>query len=186
MKITKIIFLRHADTQKDPLVNAKLWGLSDIGKKQAEEVAKIHIMDTIDVIYTSEEKKSSLTADPISKKLSKKIHRMAFFNEVKRGDKFLTKDEFKAEKTRQLEDISFKAFNGESGIAALDRFKKGISEVTEQNDGKTILIVTHGTVLNIYFANLLNVYSDLIKRWNKTDFCAYGIVENGVVIKDII
>ncbi len=29
---TKIIFLRHADTEKDPNLNASQWGLSDKGK----------------------------------------------------------------------------------------------------------------------------------------------------------
>ena len=59
MKKTRIIFLRHADTQKDPNLNAALWELSENGKKQAEELVNLPIMNDVDVIYTSEEKKTT-------------------------------------------------------------------------------------------------------------------------------
>lgn len=194
----KLIFLRHADTQKDPSVNTKDWCLSEKGKQQAEDVARLPLMDFVDVIYVSEERKTSLTVEPLLKKLSKKSNKqidkqkrkraqkLAAFNEVKRGDKFLTKEEFEAEKVKQLQDLSFPAFGGESGMEALARFKQGIKKITIENTGKTILIVTHGTILNIYFADLLNVHDNLSDRWSKTAFGAVGVVENGVVVQDIV
>lgn len=186
MEKIKIIFLRHADTQKDPSVNAALWGLSEEGKKQAEEVSALPIMNEIDVIYVSEEKKTILTVEPLANRLGKEICLFSFFDEVKRGDKFLTKEEFEAEKVKQLTDIEYHAFGGESGKEALARFKAGVDQVSKKNKGKTILIVAHGTILNIYFADLLNVSEQLFERWKKTAFCVYGIVENGIVTKDII
>ncbi len=186
MKITRFIFLRHADTEKDPLVNAAKWHLSEKGKQQAEEVSGLPIMTSVDVIYVLEEPKTYLTVEPLAKKLDKKTWPLTFFNEVKRGDKFLTKEEFEVEKVRQLKYLSYPAFGGESGVEALIRFNQGIKQVTTENDGKTILIVTHGTVLNIYFADLLNKYDELSQRWSKTTFCAFGIIENGKVTRDII
>lgn len=186
MKKTKIIFLRHADTEKNPNLNAALWGLSEEGKKQAEEVVNLPIINEVDIIYVSEEKKTALTVEPLVKKLGKEAIPLAFFNEVKRGDKFLTKEEFEAEKVKQLKYLGYHAFGGESGREALVRFKKGVKRILKEKTGKTILIVSHGTVLNIYFADLLNVYDKLPERWQKTDFCAYGIVENSIVTKDII
>ena len=131
-----------------------------------------------------------IVCDPSSyfarQRLDKKVHLVSYFNEVKRGDKFLTKEEFEIEKTKQLINLDCHAFGGESGIEALARFKEGVKWVVSQNQGKTILIVTHGTVLNIYFADLLNIHEGLLGRWQKAAFCAYGIVENGKVVKDII
>jgi len=186
MEKTKIIFLRHADTQKDPNLNATLWGLSEEGKKQAKEVVNLPIMNEVDVIYVSREKKTTLTVEPLAKKLGREAIPLAFFDEVKRGNKFLTKDEFEAEKVKQLKDLDYHAFGGESGKEALARFKRGVEQISKENTGKTILIVTHGTVLNIYFADLLNTYDKLPKRWQKTAFCAYGVVESGIVTKDIV
>jgi broad specificity phosphatase PhoE len=186
MTQNRIIFLRHADTQKDPEVHATLWDLSESGKIEAEHVKDIEIMNAVDVIYTSEERKTSLTVQPLAGKLGKISTPMAAFNEVARGEKFLSKEEFEQEKNRQLEDLEYAAFNGESGLDALARFKAGVKEVAETNPGKTILIVTHGTVLNIYFSELLGANSSLPDRWSKTGFCAYGIVEDGEVVRDII
>ena len=186
MEKTKIIFLRHAATQKDPNLNATLWSLSEEGKKQAKEIVNLPIMNEVDVIYASKEKKAALTVELLAKKLGKKAIPLAFFDEVKRGSKFLTKDEFEAEKVKQLKSLDYHAFDGESGKEALTRFKRGVEQVSKENAGKTILIVTHGTVFNIYFADLLNIYDQLPKRWQKTTFCAYGVVESGIVIKDIV
>jgi len=183
---TTLIFLRHAETKKDPLANASTWDLSENGRRQAKEIAEIPIMNSVDAIYVSEECKTALTAEPIARKIGKEIQPMSFFNEVRRGDKFLSMDDFELEKARQLSDLSFGAFGGESGLEALDRFKKGISMVMEKNDGATVLIVTHGTILNIYFADLLGALEELPDRWSKTAFCAYGIMKSGRVMRDIV
>lgn len=185
MKNTRLIFLRHTYPEKDPSVNAAKWSISEVGKQQANNVSEVPIMNFVDVIYISEEIKTFLTVEPLAKKLNKNPQPLPSFNEVRRGDKFLTKEDFESEKVKQLTDLSYCAFNGESGIEALARFKQGIEFVIQKNQNKTILIVTHGTILNIYFANLLNLYKELPDRWNKTKFCAIGVVENDKVIKDI-
>lgn len=185
MENTKIIFLRHAHTQKDHLINAAKWSLSEKGKLQAKKVSEMPILDFIDVIYVSEEKKTFSTVELLAKKLNKSPQSLSFFNEVKRGDKFFTKEEFELEKIKQLTDLNYPAFDGERGIDALARFKRGVEFVAKKNPDKIILIVTHGTILNIYFSDLLNVYKELPDRWDKTDFCAIGVVENNKVIQDI-
>lgn len=186
MEQQKIIFLRHADTQKNPNVNAALWGLSDEGKLQADTVADMPVMQEVDVIYVSEEDKTSLTVSPLALRLGLKPTIMPEFNEVKRGDAFLTKEEFEAEKTKQLIDLDYPAFGGESSSAALLRFSQGVKEISTRHPEGTILIVTHGTVLNLYFASLLQANEMLPERWKKTSFVAYGIVKDGKVVKDII
>ncbi len=186
MAHTKLIFLRHADTQKDPNVHASQWGLSETGSKEAEGVRDIALMGEVDEIYISEELKTELTVRPLAQLLDKNPIRLAEFNEVARGEKFLSKEDFELEKRKQLEDLSYAAFNGESGNDALARFKSGVSKVLSENPERTVLIATHGTVLNLYFADLLNVNADLPERWESTGFCAYGIVEDGTVMKDIV
>ena len=79
MKTTRLIFLRHAHTQKDPLVNAAKWVLSEEGKEQAEYVSKMSIMEPVDVIYVSEEHKTFLTAEPLVRKLSIRPQVLSFF-----------------------------------------------------------------------------------------------------------
>jgi len=183
---TRIIFLRHAETEKDPNIHAIEWMLSEEGERQAIKVSEIPLMNEADFLYSSNEKKAFLTVEPLAKKLSKSIQQLSFFDEVARGEKFLTKEEFEQEKRRQLEDLNYKAFNGESGNDALERFKEGVRRVSEENPGKTLLIVSHGTILNIFFANLLSREHALPERWNKTGFCAYGVISDGEIKRDLI
>jgi len=63
MQKTRLIFLRHADTQKDPSVNAAEWGLSEKGKQQAEEVSQLPLMQAINAPYVSEENTIGLSYD---------------------------------------------------------------------------------------------------------------------------
>src|ERR1035437_6254601 len=116
MKTTQLIFLRHAHTQKDPLINAAKWGLSGDGKQQTRKVSEMPIMNSVDVIYVSEEQKTFLTVEPLAKKLNKNPQTLQFFNEVKRGDKFLTKEEFELEKVKQLTNLSYAARSEERRV----------------------------------------------------------------------
>lgn len=183
---TKIIFLRHAKTQADPTQHAKEWKLSDLGYQQAIEFVNNQDAAGIDVIYTSDEEKSVLTAKPIAEKLGKEITRIPGLNEVKRGDAFLSDEEFEIEKRRQLENWEYTPSNGESSDEALTRFEKSLKEIEEKNQNKTVLIVSHGTILNLYFAKITGTKNHIFDRWQKSAFCAYGIVENNMVIKDIV
>ncbi len=184
--MTKIIFLRHAEVEKDPSVNAVFWNLSREGEDNAKKLLGVSELMEVDKIYSSSEKKAFLTVNPIADALSKEIEQLSFFDEVKREDKFLSKEEFEKEKLLQLEDIDYHAFDGESGREALLRFKEGVKKAEEENKEGAILIATHGTILNLYFADILNTYDKIFERWEKTGFCSYGVIENGKVIKDII
>ncbi len=186
MSGTRIIFLRHADTEKNPNFNAAEWGLSDLGKTQSKEVAGLEDFQNVSIIYASNEKKTTLTAEPLAHKLNLLIKELPNFSEVKRGDKYLTKEAFEEEKMRQLLDLEYKAFNGESGNEALIRFEQGVVTVSSMHPNATILITTHGTILNIYFASKLHETDKLPERWKKTKFCAYGIMEDGKIVKDIV
>lgn len=182
------IFLRHADTAKDSNLHPTLWSLSDTGIQQSIEVCNEDIFKTIDIVYVSSEQKTFLTIEPLMKVSNIPLYKTTSFDEVKRGNKFLTKEEFEYEKELQLKDFSYHAFDGESCDEALERFKKGVDEIEKKYKDKNILVVTHGTVLNLYFAYLLGKTEgeDLKDRWNKTKFCAYGIVKDKIILKDII
>lgn len=49
----------------------------------------------------------------------------------------------------------------------------------------TLPYETHGTVLNMYFAKILNAFDELPDRWSGTPFCAMGVIEDGEIIQDI-
>ncbi len=181
---SKIIFLRHADTQKNPDINASKWNISELGKSQSLEISSNPDFENIDLIFVSDEIKTHQTVEPLAVKLNLKLNIESSFREVVRGDKFLTKEEFELEKEKQLTDLDYPAFGGETGNDAYKRFDKKLNEILLENPNKTILIVSHGTILNIYLAKKLNKLGDIVSRWKNTGFCSYAIIVNDLVTKD--
>ena len=177
--------IRHAETKKEPSSHSMKWELTDSGKEEARRLANLSALQNVDLIYASKEAKTRLTIEPLANRLSKIIHIDPAFNEVNRPSLFLTNEEFTREKQRQLEDWAYAAQGGESANEALARFKIGIDRLNATLSGKEIVIVSHGTILNIYFAFLIGT-KDIFKRWSNTSFCAYGIVRDGKVVEDLV
>lgn len=178
-------FLRHAETEKNPSVNAVEWGLSASGMERAKKLAESGVFDEVDMVISSEEKKAFQTAKAVAEKLGQKIIKIAEFNEVKRGDSFLAKEEFEKLKREKLEDLDCKKDGGESAREALERFESGLEKVNKLYEGKKILIVSHGTILSLYFAKIADKMDSIYDRWQKTQFCAWGKVKDGNLEKDI-
>lgn len=178
-------FLRHAETEKDPNIQSKKWSLSLIGERHARQIAESGCFDAVDVVISSCEKKAFDTAEPIAGRLGSEIIQMDEFNEVARGDKFLSKEEFEALKREKLENLDCKKDGGESGREAIARFNAGIQTVDNKYSCKNILIVSHGTILSLYFANVAGDNSDIYKRWKSMGFCSWGKVKRGLIEKNI-
>lgn len=182
----KYIFLRHGKTIKNPSKNSREWSITNDALEIIKEYIKDNFFSGVTCIISSEEDKAYTTGIPIAKINNLEIIRMSEFNEINRSDKFLTSEDFLIQKKKQLDNLSIEIDGGESGQNALNRFKLGIAKLESKYKNKTILIITHGTVLSLYFAELLNQTSDTFNRWQKLKFCALGKVENNIVIKDIV
>ena len=88
------------------------------------------------MIFVSKEVKTYLSIKPLAIKLNLDIFEIEDLGEVRRGDKFLTKDEFEFEKFRQLEDLDYPAFGGETANKALLRFENAVNKITLENPEK--------------------------------------------------
>lgn len=180
------IFLRHAETVKDPEVHAKLWKLAPEGLDKIHDYIQSGVLSSVQHIFASEEHKAIATAQPIADTYSLPIESYAEFNEIKRGDRFLSDEEFLVQKRRQMTELEEEIDGGESGRHALERFHSGIEKLNHAYQDSTILIVTHGTVMSLYFAELTGNLDAAFERWERLPFCAMGIVQASKVEKDII
>ncbi|MBY8983960.1 MAG: histidine phosphatase family protein [Candidatus Lokiarchaeota archaeon] len=182
-----LIFLRHAETKVDRRVKNSEWSLTDKGKLDALDIAKFNFFEDIDLIIASAEEKAYKTIFPLAEKLKKKVLREAELNEIMRDHgKFLETKEYLT--TMRLcmmnRDQSFN--NWETANNALERFSKKIEEINGEHDDKKILIVSHGCVINLYFAKILEKLNIVFNRAQTNTFCDYGIIQNKRVIKDIV
>ena len=184
----EFVFLRHALTKIDSTIRAEQWELSEEGKKNIREIVQRGTFDDINVIISSAEKKAYHTAAFIAFRLNKEVTEISDFNELKRGYYYISsKEEYekKVEKVFLNKDESIEGW--ESAKITLRRFLHALDYLNFHYSNKRILVVCHGINLSLYFADLMQIPDEQIfSRWKKLEFCAWGIVKDNRVIKDII
>ena len=181
-----LIFLRHAETKKDKDAPVSKWSLTGEGKKRAQDLAKTSIFDDVDIIISSSEKKAIETAKPFAERLGKEIIQITELGEIGR-DKggLLSKEEYNTMKARIFEDLDYTAHGWETARHALERFKSAVEKIDKEYECKKVLIVSHGTVMSLYFSELQNDLKNVFSRWKRLGFCDWGVVKNDDVVKDM-
>ncbi|XKT75001.1 MAG: histidine phosphatase family protein [Patescibacteria group bacterium UBA2103] len=184
-KSNTFIFLRHAETKKDPSVPAIDWELTKDGKVKVLELLDDPSFKIIDGVYSSTELKAKKTARPFVEKYEVPFLEVDALKEVKRGEAYLTDEEFQKLKREKLEQRDSAKDGGETANSALIRFSKAMQEIDSNHSGETILVVSHGTILALYFSNLKKDFENIYSYWKNMKFCAFGIIKDGKVQKDI-
>lgn len=149
-----LILTRHGETTWNRI--GKLQGLSNlsvltaVGKTQADALGAKLADFKIDVIYCSKLKRAKETAAIIAKKIKKDIRFSEKLNERSFGifegteaKSFFAKISALPASRRHL----YKPIEGESLVDMERRAYEEVKKIIEQNEGKTVLIVTHGGII---------------------------------------
>ncbi|NVM19052.1 MAG: histidine phosphatase family protein [Candidatus Lokiarchaeota archaeon] len=182
-----LILVRHAETNVDEHTKISKWLLTEKGQKDAINLFNLDLFDDVDIIITSDEEKANQTAYPLSKRLHKEIIREKDLNEILRdqGRYLKTKAEYFNTMKLCMENRNQSYNNWEPANKALNRFSKKIQEIDSKYSNMKILIVAHGGVINLYFAEIIGQLDKVFERIFTNTFCDYGIIQNKNVIKDI-
>ncbi len=157
--MTTMIFVRHGQSmgnlQNEFLGHTDL-DLSELGYQQAERTgAYIAENFLVDKIYASDLIRAYHTAEAAAKRLQLPIIKEPKLREIYAGDwekKTFTELETEYPKEYQvwLSDIgNAKCTNGETVKDLQRRVLPCVKKIAEKNDGKTLLIATHATVLRV-------------------------------------
>lgn len=191
--VSELVLLRHAEPKIQIEEVPSKWGVSSQGKAHAIKLAFSGVFNDVDLIIASNEPKGYQTAEMIALRQKQSVFRNPLFNELNRdGGFYLTSSQYQLAVKTVLNDYTFRVDGWETAASALSRFNRGIDEVLTEHDGKRILIVSHGMVLAMYFSELLGNRSNMpvqelnLVRWDTMEYCSWGIVKNGDVVKDII
>ncbi len=145
----KILFIRHAETETnvkelthktgDPV------GLTELGKKQAQDLGKICKKNQVEIIFTSPEQRAVETADIIAKELNLRLEVLKGFAERNWG-------EWEGRSWPEIEKVlapmsleeryNFVPPEGESWREMEARLKEGLSAITNQQYS-SVAAVTH-------------------------------------------
>jgi len=139
-----IWFEPHATTIDNEADVASGWNdvdLSDLGKKQAQELVGRSKERKLDAIFCSDSQRAVKTAVPSSNELHIPIYADERLRECDYGDLTLRpKDEVSAQK---IQRITEPFPNGESYEQVADRMKTFLDWLKQNFDGRTVLIIGH-------------------------------------------
>lgn len=190
---TKIILIRHGQSignQTRTFLGHTDLDLSEMGYLQAQTTANYLKNEKIDLIYSSDLKRAYNTALPHAKirnidVICSKNLREAYAGEWegKNVDDLIAiwgKDFFTNEWKNNFGLFTFPG--GESIKAAAERFYSEILRISEENQGKTILITAHAAVIRAFWSIISGVdWSDVAEKIPFATNASYSIVsfENG-------
>ncbi len=153
---TKLIIVRHAEAVGNRIREFHGWtdeSITDRGHKQAEQVADRLRNTPMDGIYSSTLKRTMETASYISKAKKLPISPRDDLKEINGGlwekmpwDNLAEKypDEYETWESRpHLHQMP----EGESMVGFQKRVASAVSDILRKEEGKSICIVTHGTVI---------------------------------------
>ncbi len=177
---TRLYLVRHGE-----LVTSKEWryvGHSDVelnetGKKQIRNLSNRLSSEQIDMIFSSNLKRTIESAKIIGNKLELINEPISELKEIDLGVwEGLTleeiEDKYPADLLKRSEDIKdFRVSNGESFSDVKKRVIPKIMDIVKKNIGKRILVVSHGGVNRIIIADALGLDINNISRLEQNYAC---------------
>ncbi len=149
--MTSIYFVRHAQPDRT-VKNDRTRPLTDEGLHDSITVADLLQERNIDLLMSSPYKRSMDTIGELSKRLGLEIHTDENFRERNaggwHGNNFL---EFIK---KQWTDFDYRIMDGENLREVQTRNVKALKRLLSENEGKNIVLATHGTALS----TILNYY----------------------------
>lgn len=153
--MTKLLLVRHGESGANG--NGFFAGhldidLSELGYRQAERTAAYITQNyRVDAVYSSDLLRAYHTAHPIASKINKPIEARESLREIFAGDwQGLTFDQLQERYADSygiwLTDIGRAACPGGETVKELyERIWNALREIAKENEGKTVVIVTHAT-----------------------------------------
>ena len=153
-----LIIVRHGNSVgnfKRIFIGQTDWGLSELGEEQVKRTTEYLKQFHIDEIYSSDLCRAYNTVLPTAERLGLEIKKRVGLREIYAGEweqKPFTQiaEEYPDTYWTFQNDIGNAHPDGGEKISdVFERIKKAFEEIAEENEGKTVLIGTHATVIRV-------------------------------------
>ena len=183
-----LILVKHSVPQIHPEHPANTWKLSEEGQLRAHRLAEQLESFAPEVIVSSDEPKAKETADIVARRLQLDLQIVPDLREHDRSNvPYIPHDAFQASMREFFQNPDKLVFGRETADQAHARFYRCIHSILNQNRNKTIVLVTHGTVISVFVSRLTG--SSDLELWNMLglpSFVAMDLHSSTVIIKNNI
>ncbi|MGM9631848.1 MAG: histidine phosphatase family protein [Eubacteriales bacterium] len=156
--MVKLIVVRHGNSIgnfKRIFIGQTDWGLSEVGEEQVKRLTEYLKDFHIDKIYSSDLCRAYNTVLPTAERLGLCVHTNKGLREINAGEWEMRTFEELREKYAESYGIfqtdigNAHPEGGEAIAEVFERIKSTLAEILAENEGKTVLIGTHATVIRV-------------------------------------
>lgn len=183
-----LILVKHSVPQIEIELPANAWGLSEEGRVRSHRLAE-HLQSLEpEVIVSSSEPKANETADILARRLQLETQIDPQLREHDRSNvPYLSHEAFQDSIRAFFQNPDELVFGQETANQAYARFYRAVHAVLNEHKNKTVVIVTHGTVISLFVSRLTG-RSDL-ELWNMLglpSFVAMDLHSSTVIVRSQI
>ncbi|MDE0631971.1 MAG: phosphoglycerate mutase family protein [Caldilineaceae bacterium] len=181
-KPKKLYLIAHACTRQVPDTDAAHWQLNELGRVQAEALARQPFWDEVDRLLLSCEPKTRLTVAPLLKGKELPVDEDDRFNELHRSPEWT--NDYTARVAEVFRRPRESVAGWEPAADALTRFRAGIDDWAARHPHDTLAVVGHGLTFSLYRAHLLGLPAVPLQDWQQLSFAAVACVQDGRIVDD--
>jgi broad specificity phosphatase PhoE len=172
----KLILIKHAPPQVEAGVPSHEWKLSDAGREKAGALAERLRPHAPSIVFTSDEPKAVETAQIIAQALGVPHTVAADLHEHDRSNvPQMPTREFISSMALFFKRPTELVLGRETAAQARRRMTVAMDRILTQNEGRDVAVVTHGTVLALYLAPLLE--GDEFDLWRRLGLPSYVVLD---------
>ena len=180
-----LILVRHSVPEMEQDRPANTWRLSSEGQVRARRLAEQLQSFAPEVILTSQESKAQETAAILASQLQLDIQTAPDLHEHDLSNiQFLYHDMFQDSVREFFQKPDTLVFGGETANQAYTRFYRAVHAILGQHRDKTVVIVSHGTVISLFVSRLTG--SSDLEIWDRLglpSFVAIDLHSSTVIVR---
>ncbi len=183
-----LILVKHSLPEIEEGRPAREWSLSQEGRLRAHKLSGLLEAFRPEVIVSSPESKAKETAEMISEKLHMEIRVVRDLQEHDRSNvSYLSQAAFQASMREFFQRPGELVFGRETANEAHARFYQALHGILNEYRNKTVVVVTHGTVISLFVSRLTG--SSDFELWNRMGLPSYigiDLQSNTLIVKEDI
>lgn len=183
-----LILVKHSVPEIDRDRPANTWTLSDEGRLRAHRLVEELKSFGTELIFSSEQPKAKETAEIIAGGLKLETQIIPGLHEHDRSNvPYLSQEAFQNSIRDFFREPDQLVFGNETANQAYARFYQALHSILNENRNKSIVVVTHGTVIALFVSRLTG--SPDFELWNKLglpSFIAMDLHSSTLIVKSTI
>lgn len=183
-----LVLVKHSVPQIEVDHPANSWKLSAEGQRRAHRLAEHLQSFEPDIIVSSSEPKAKETADILAKQLRLELQIVPRLHEHDRSNvPYLSHETFQSSIRAFFQNPDQLVFGRETADQAYSRFYHAVHSVLNEHKDKTVVVVTHGTVISLFVSKLTG--SSDLELWQMLglpSFVAMDLHSSTVIVRSQI